>query len=57
VVVFGTVLIGEGPQPSRPRGQLWAAPLTWLLYGPVLGLLILTAIGTLVSLDLGTPRV
>jgi hypothetical protein len=55
VVAFGIVLIGAGAAALATEGELWAAPLTWMLFGLVLGLLILTAIGALISLALGTP--
>ncbi len=55
VIAFAVVLMGAGAAAIAFEGELWAAPLTWLLYGFVLGFLILTAIGGLVSLALGTP--
>jgi hypothetical protein len=55
VIGFSVVLIAAGAAAVAFEGELWAAPLTWLLYGFVLGFLILTAIGGLVSLALGTP--
>jgi hypothetical protein len=55
VIAFVVVLIAAGAAAVAFEGELWAAPLTWLLYGFVLGFLILTAIGGLVSLALGTP--
>lgn len=55
VVAFGIVLIGAGAATIAAEGELWVAPLTWLLYGLVLGLLILTVVGALISLALGTP--
>jgi hypothetical protein len=55
VIGFAAVLIAAGAAAVAFEGELWAAPLTWLLYGFVLAFLILTAIGGLVSLALGTP--
>src|SRR6266511_2486246 len=55
VVAFAVVLIAAGAAAAAFEGELWAAPLTWVLYGFVLGFLILTAIGGVVSLALGTP--
>ena len=55
VIAFAVVLIAAGAAALAFEGELWATPLTWLLYGFVLGFLILTAIGGLVSLALGTP--
>jgi hypothetical protein len=55
VIGFGVVLIGAGAAAVASEGELWAAPLNWLLYGFVVGFLTLTAIAGLVSLALGTP--
>ncbi|MGH8946225.1 MAG: hypothetical protein ACRDVL_08750 [Acidimicrobiia bacterium] len=55
VVAFAVVLIAAGAAAVASEGELWAAPLTWLLYAFVVGFLILTAIAGLVSLALGTP--
>ncbi|HYT79083.1 MAG TPA: hypothetical protein VEQ37_07475 [Actinomycetota bacterium] len=55
VIAFAVVLIAAGATAIGVEGELWAAPLTWLLYGFALGFLILTAVGGLVSLALGTP--
>jgi hypothetical protein len=55
VIAFAVVLIAAGAAALAFEGELWAAPLTGLLYGFVLGFLILTAIGGVVSLALGTP--
>ncbi|HEY5987315.1 MAG TPA: hypothetical protein VIV12_13215 [Streptosporangiaceae bacterium] len=49
VITFAVALIA-GAAALAFEGELWAAPLTWLLYGFVLGFLILTAIGGLISL-------
>lgn len=55
VVAFALVVIGAGAAAVAAEGELWAAPLTWLLFGLVVVFLTLTAIGALVSLALGTP--
>jgi hypothetical protein len=55
VIVFGIVGITAGVAALAVEGELWAAPLTWLLFGFVVGFLILTAIAELLSLALGTP--
>jgi hypothetical protein len=55
LVAFAVVVIGAGIAAFAIEGELWAAPLTWLLFGLVMGFLILTAIGALISLALGTP--
>ena len=55
VVAFAVAVIGAGAAAIGAEGELWAAPLTWLLFGLVVGFLALTAIGALISLALGTP--
>lgn len=47
VVAFAVLAIGAGAAAVAAEGELWAAPLTWLLFGLVVGQLILTAIGAL----------
>jgi hypothetical protein len=55
VVAFGVVVIGAGAATVVAEGELWAAPLTWVLFGLVVGFLGLTAIAELLSMVLGTP--
>ncbi|HJQ90730.1 MAG TPA: hypothetical protein VJ950_03420 [Acidimicrobiia bacterium] len=53
--VFAVVLVGAGAAAFLTEEKLWAAPLTWLLFGLVLWFFVLTAIAGLVSLTLATP--
>jgi hypothetical protein len=55
VVAFAVVVVGAGAAAVAAEGELWAAPLTWLLYGFVVAFLTLTFIAGLASLALGTP--
>jgi hypothetical protein len=55
VLAFGFVVVGAGVAAVAADGELWAAPLTWLLFGFVVGFLILTTVAELLSMVLGTP--
>lgn len=55
VGAFGTLALLAGVVAIVVEDTLWAPPLTSLLYAVVLGFLVLTAIGALISLALGTP--
>ena len=55
VAAFAIVLVGAGSAAFAAQETLWAAPLTWLLFGLVLWFFVLTAIAGPVSLALATP--
>ncbi|MPZ70181.1 MAG: hypothetical protein GEU71_11740 [Actinobacteria bacterium] len=54
-VVFGAVVAATAVFTLLGNGELWAAPLTWLLYGLATGFLILVTISFVIAVILGTP--
>lgn len=55
VAIFGALLVTAASSALVAEGELWAAPLTWLLYSLDVGFLIMITISYLVSVVLGTP--
>ncbi len=55
VSIFVTLLAAAAVTALLTQGELWAPPLTWLLYGLDVGLVIVATIAFLVAVVLGTP--
>ncbi len=55
VSIYLTLLATAAVTAVLTQGDLWAAPLTWLLYGLDVGLVVVATIAFLVAVVLGTP--
>lgn len=55
VTAFAAVLVAAAAVAIIQEGALWAAPVTWLLYGFDVGFLVLVVLAYVASTVLGTP--